>query len=109
MRFACVSSHRCLISMPHPARFSRCASVDASSRLGDNLAAILLFSRSPFSGRLDALGALMIKRACLVLFLFLACGATKAQQPANDFAIVDGDRVLFYGDSITEQRLYTTD
>jgi lysophospholipase L1-like esterase len=51
----------------------------------------------------------MIKRACLVLFLFSACGAAKAQQPANDFAIVDGDRVLFYGDSITEQRLYTTD
>jgi lysophospholipase L1-like esterase len=28
---------------------------------------------------------------------------------AADFAIHDGDRVLFYGDSITEQRLYTTD
>lgn len=26
----------------------------------------------------------------------------------NDFALKDGDRVVFYGDSITEQRLYTT-
>ena len=26
----------------------------------------------------------------------------------SDFALRDGDRVLFYGDSITEQRLYTT-
>jgi len=26
----------------------------------------------------------------------------------HDFALRDGDRVLFYGDSITEQRLYTT-
>src|SRR5262245_631135 len=31
-----------------------------------------------------------------------------AQQPQNEFAIKDGDRVVFYGDSITEQRLYTT-
>ncbi len=28
--------------------------------------------------------------------------------PASDFAIRDGDRVVFLGDSITEQRLYTT-
>jgi lysophospholipase L1-like esterase len=74
-------------------------------------AAILLFSRSDFSGRLDAPGALMIKRVCVLLFVCLACAAAKAQQPANgnDFAISDGDRVVFYGDSITEQRLYTTD
>src|SRR6202453_4294624 len=53
----------------------------------------------------------MIKRVWLVMALFLACGAAKAQQPAktSDFAIVDGDRVVFYGDSITEQRLYTSD
>lgn len=30
------------------------------------------------------------------------------QTQKNDFALKDGDRVLFYGDSITEQRLYTT-
>jgi lysophospholipase L1-like esterase len=32
--------------------------------------------------------------------------ADKKQE--SDFALRDGDRVLFYGDSITEQRLYTT-
>jgi lysophospholipase L1-like esterase len=53
----------------------------------------------------------MIKRICVLLFVCFACATAKAQQPANgsDFAIVDGDRVVFYGDSITEQRLYTTD
>jgi lysophospholipase L1-like esterase len=30
------------------------------------------------------------------------------QKQESDFALRDGDRVLFYGDSITEQRLYTT-
>jgi lysophospholipase L1-like esterase len=33
---------------------------------------------------------------------------TKAANAETDFALKDGDRVLFYGDSITEQRLYTT-
>jgi lysophospholipase L1-like esterase len=37
----------------------------------------------------------------------LACwaGAARAEGP---FALHDGDRVVFYGDSITDQRLYTT-
>ncbi|MCI0746189.1 MAG: SGNH/GDSL hydrolase family protein [Verrucomicrobia subdivision 3 bacterium] len=30
------------------------------------------------------------------------------QARAGDFALKDGDRVVFYGDSITDQRLYTT-
>jgi lysophospholipase L1-like esterase len=30
------------------------------------------------------------------------------QAHANGFALKDGDRVVFYGDSITDQRLYTT-
>jgi lysophospholipase L1-like esterase len=53
----------------------------------------------------------MIKHAFILVCLFSLCGATRAQKLANasDFAIVDGDRVVFYGDSITEQRLYTTD
>ena len=38
------------------------------------------------------------------LFLALAAGL-KAEGP---FAIKDGDRIVFYGDSITDQRLYTT-
>ncbi len=44
--------------------------------------------------------------------IFLAAIATPAQDsPARkpDFAIADGDHVVFFGDSITEQRLYTTD
>jgi len=39
----------------------------------------------------------------LCLFLFAAI-----QARAGDFALKDGDRVVFYGDSITDQRLYTT-
>jgi lysophospholipase L1-like esterase len=53
----------------------------------------------------------MIKQVCFAAVLLCVSATTEAQQPtrANDFAIVDGDRVVFYGDSITEQRLYTTD
>jgi lysophospholipase L1-like esterase len=40
----------------------------------------------------------------LALFLGFATGA----QAEGPFAIKDGDRVVFYGDSITDQRLYTT-
>ena len=36
----------------------------------------------------------------------LALGSTAAV--AQDFHLKDGDRVVFYGDSITDQRLYTT-
>jgi lysophospholipase L1-like esterase len=48
----------------------------------------------------------------LVLYLFLALPAlivlpsTGAAQ--GEFFLKDGDRVVFYGDSITDQRLYTT-
>ena len=53
----------------------------------------------------------MIKHAFVFVCLILICGSAKAQKPASaaDFAIADGDRVVFYGDSITAQRLYTTD
>ena len=40
----------------------------------------------------------------LLVLLALAMGL-RAQQP---FYLVNGDRVVFYGDSITDQRLYTT-
>jgi lysophospholipase L1-like esterase len=40
--------------------------------------------------------------------LALAAFATTLGVFAADFAIRDGDRVVFLGDSITEQRLYTT-
>jgi lysophospholipase L1-like esterase len=40
----------------------------------------------------------------LSLVLLLLAGPAMA----DDFALKDGDRVVFYGDSITDQRLYTT-
>lgn len=40
-----------------------------------------------------------------LLALLAAAGAANAQ---NTFALKSGDRVVFYGDSITEQRLYTS-
>lgn len=49
-------------------------------------------------------------RACCLAgaSLLALAGGVRAQQAAP-FALHDGDRVVFYGDSITEQRLYTTD
>ena len=44
---------------------------------------------------------LLIRVLCLVAIAAL-------QAPAKDFELKDGDRVVFYGDSITDQRLYTT-
>src|SRR5436309_14985939 len=43
----------------------------------------------------------LLRTLCLLTFIALrAC--------AEDFALKDGDRVVFYGDSITSQRLYAT-
>jgi lysophospholipase L1-like esterase len=39
-------------------------------------------------------------------FLLLVCSLTLSAQ--SDFYLKDGDSVVFYGDSITDQRLYTT-
>ena len=44
---------------------------------------------------------LLVRILCLTVFASL-------QPLAADFALKDGDRVVFYGDSITDQRLYTT-
>lgn len=44
--------------------------------------------------------------ACLLAGVMLLTVFAWGQQP---FYLHDGDRVVFYGDSITEQRLYTTD
>jgi len=43
----------------------------------------------------------LVRTLCLVAFVSL-------QGQAESFALKDGDRVVFYGDSITDQRLYTT-
>ncbi len=45
----------------------------------------------------------------LVLAVWLAClSVAPLTWAQGDFYLKDGDRVVFYGDSITEQRLYTT-
>jgi lysophospholipase L1-like esterase len=44
-------------------------------------------------------------RTCLIL---ICAFSVAAGAPGADFLIRDGDRVVFLGDSITEQRLYTT-
>jgi lysophospholipase L1-like esterase len=45
--------------------------------------------------------ALLVQTLCLVAFF-------AHQARTESFALKDGDRVVFYGDSITDQRLYTT-
>jgi len=46
--------------------------------------------------------------AVLLAVCSMPCAA-RAQSTAYNFALHDGDRVTFYGDSITEQRQYTED
>src|SRR5262245_48422298 len=48
---------------------------------------------------------LWIRGHLLLVFFCLTAEAPLAQ---STFYLKDGDRVVFYGDSITEQRLYTT-
>jgi lysophospholipase L1-like esterase len=43
-----------------------------------------------------------------MLFPTLASAQVAAPSAVSDFAIHDGDRVVLYGDSITDQRLYST-
>src|SRR5947209_18634328 len=47
------------------------------------------------------------RRLTLLLVLLLATVASVARAQSG-FALREGDRVVFYGDSITDQRLYTT-
>src|SRR3954447_10296872 len=50
-----------------------------------------------------------MRLARLVVALVLVCPAfAGAEDREKSFALKDGDRVVFYGDSITDQRLYTT-
>lgn len=48
-----------------------------------------------------------MKSVSFLQWLFL-CFVLAFPGGAEDFALKDGDRVVFYGDSITDQRLYTT-
>ncbi len=45
---------------------------------------------------------------CILKFIALVALAAGAIASAQDFALKNGDTVVFYGDSITDQRLYTT-
>src|SRR3954447_11939642 len=50
-----------------------------------------------------------MRLARLVVALVLVCPAfAGAEDREKSFSLKDGDRVVFYGDSITDQRLYTT-
>src|SRR5689334_10891262 len=49
----------------------------------------------------------VMKRCILVLVALFSLSNSRAGQPSG-FHLHDGDRVVFYGDSITDQRLYTT-
>jgi len=48
----------------------------------------------------------LIRRVLLLLAVALALASAALAQ--SKFSLKDGDRVVFYGDSITDQRLYTT-
>jgi lysophospholipase L1-like esterase len=48
-------------------------------------------------------------RFVVVFIVIIACNFSPAQQAPSSFALKDGDRIVFYGDSITEQKLYTSD
>lgn len=50
----------------------------------------------------------MISRRFRALALLLFVAVPAAARAADGFYLKDGDRVVFYGDSITDQRLYTT-
>jgi lysophospholipase L1-like esterase len=52
---------------------------------------------------------ILLCAAAAFLLTGFSVSAQEKSGPKADFSIVDGDHVVFYGDSITEQRLYTTD
>jgi lysophospholipase L1-like esterase len=49
-----------------------------------------------------------MKLKSVILLSLLAAGTFAFAQQDTSFYLKDGDRVVFYGDSITDQRLYTT-
>lgn len=49
-----------------------------------------------------------ISRGSLLAFCFLLALSSAGLAQSRDFALKSGDRVVFFGDSITEQRLYTS-
>ena len=57
--------------------------------------------------RVGALRTIRYARSAIFAIL-LVCTCVKAWTQETAFALHDGDRVVFFGDSITAQRLYTT-
>src|SRR5437016_3195508 len=53
------------------------------------------------------MGSMKMKLRC-GMFLAVFMGASLAAIAQDSFALRDGDRVVFYGDSITDQRRYTS-
>src|SRR5437764_1784601 len=49
-----------------------------------------------------------LRIAGLLAFIFISHGLAGRALADGPFYLRDGDRVVFYGDSITDQRLYTT-
>lgn len=47
-------------------------------------------------------------RRCLRIAALILLAASSVRAEEKPFSLKDGDRVVFYGDSITDQRLYTT-
>jgi lysophospholipase L1-like esterase len=48
-----------------------------------------------------------VKREYLLIAVMALLSASESRSNSQEFALHDGDRVVFYGDSITAQRLYT--
>ncbi len=48
-----------------------------------------------------------MKREYLLIAVMALLAASESRSNSQEFALHDGDRVVFYGDSITAQRLYT--
>jgi hypothetical protein len=50
----------------------------------------------------------ILRRTAILGLLLALCPLHVVAAPPANFYLHDGDRVVFYGDSITDQRLYTT-
>ena len=50
---------------------------------------------------------MLLVRSRIYILILLLAAATATRGYSQTFALHDGDRVVFYGDSITAQRLYT--
>ena len=75
--------------------------LSTTSKEGDQLTD----QRKPQAAGVEQLALRFAGRLALLSIVLALVAAAKAQGP---FQLKDGDRLVFYGDSITDQRLYTT-